>query len=81
MKIDTLSPQSGDLSNFTIDVMLCDTTNWADHEDYMNLESYNISHMKPKVFPSGLLGFHGYQFDGRLERPKLWSAEYVCHFS
>lgn len=71
------SPQDGGSANFTIEATLYDTTTWSGYQDNMDLESYSILHMEPKVLPSGYLGFHGYQLVGRLERPKLWSAEHV----
>ncbi|XP_078442302.1 glycoside hydrolase family 2 protein [Wolffia australiana] len=76
VKIDTVRGPCEVFSKFTVEAMLCDTTNWANLQDYTDLKSYNILHLEPKVFPPGQLGFHGHQLVGRLETPKLWSAEH-----
>uniref|UniRef100_A0A1D1Y8V4 beta-galactosidase n=1 Tax=Anthurium amnicola TaxID=1678845 RepID=A0A1D1Y8V4_9ARAE len=78
VKVDNFCDPSneGGLPDFTIEAMLYDTTVWYEHEDNVDPRSYTAIYLEPKSLPSGSLGFHGYKLVGKLEKPKLWSAEH-----
>ncbi|XP_020264636.1 uncharacterized protein LOC109840411 isoform X1 [Asparagus officinalis] len=77
--IDTPKEYSGDISSFTMEATLYDNAGWysfGDNEGKMDMASYAVTHMKRSSPPAGRLGFHGYQFEGKLDNPKLWSSEH-----
>ncbi|KAJ6346766.1 hypothetical protein OIU76_003446 [Salix suchowensis] len=61
--------------NFTVEVALYDTGNWYNSEESANLLSSNVANLKLTHSPMGILGFLGNVLEGKLEKPKLWSAE------
>ncbi|KAJ6307415.1 hypothetical protein OIU76_017247 [Salix suchowensis] len=68
-------PKDKILANFTIEAALYDTGSWYDSEESANLLSSNVANLKLTHSPMGLLGFLGNVLEGKLEMPKLWSAE------
>ena len=70
-------PKEKILANFTIEAALYDTGSWYDSEESANLLSSNVANLKLTHSPMGLLGFLGNVLEGKLEMPKLWSAEQV----
>lgn len=82
MKIDNSRETSKDgvLTNYTIEAALYDTGSWYNFDGYSDLLSSNVANIK--LTPStASLGFHGYVLVGRIEMPRLWSAEQVRKLS
>lgn len=79
MKIDCSRETSKDkvLTNFIIEAALYDAGSWYKHDGNVDLLSSNVANIKLSPFPAETLGFHGYMLQGKLEKPKLWSAEDV----
>lgn len=81
VKIDnSLEKRKGDfLNDFKLEAVLFDTGNWNNHEGLADLLSSNVANVKLSLLSTTTtaLGFHGYVLGGRLEKPKLWSAEQV----
>jgi beta-galactosidase len=78
VKIDNSRETSKDrvLENYNIEAALYDTGSWYNFDGYADLLASNVANIK--LNPStASLGFHGYVLDGRLEMPRLWSAEQV----
>ncbi|XP_022764757.1 uncharacterized protein LOC111309977 isoform X3 [Durio zibethinus] len=77
VKIDCSRETSKDkvLTNFIIEAALYDAGSWYNHDGNIDLLSSNVANIRLKPFPTGTLGFHGYMLVGKLEKPKLWSAE------
>ncbi|KAB2627403.1 beta-galactosidase [Pyrus ussuriensis x Pyrus communis] len=77
VKIDNSIETSKDsiLPNYTIEASLFDTASWYSTDGYADLASSNVASLKLNPSPSTSLGFHGYWLEGRLEMPRLWSAE------
>lgn len=78
VKIDTSREASKDsvLANFVIEAALYDTRSWYSHDGIGNLLSSNVANIK--LSPSGAsVDFPGYVLEGKLEMPRLWSAEQV----
>lgn len=65
------------LNDFKLEAVLFDTGNWNNHEGLADLLSSNVANVKLSLLSTTTtaLGFHGYVLGGRLEKPKLWSAE------
>ncbi|XVF00254.1 hypothetical protein REPUB_Repub03eG0269200 [Reevesia pubescens] len=78
VKIDCSRETSKDkvLTNFIIEAALYDAGCWYNNDGNVDLISSNVSNIKLNSFPAGTLGFHGYVLVGKLEKPKLWSAEH-----
>ncbi|XP_057976450.1 uncharacterized protein LOC131163754 [Malania oleifera] len=76
VKIDHSREISKDniLANFTIEAAVYDTGKWYDSDEY-DLLSSKVAQMDFIPPSSSSLGFHGYVLGGKLEKPKLWSAE------
>ncbi|XP_061336722.1 uncharacterized protein LOC133283824 isoform X2 [Gastrolobium bilobum] len=76
VKIDNLLETSKDsvLSNYTIEATLYDSGSWDTSDGNPDLLSSNVADIKfqPSDAP---LGFYGYLLVGKLQSPKLWSAE------
>jgi len=86
VKIDGLNENSEDVdvSSLAMEATLYDNTRWIScgaNEGNMDMMPNAVAHMKLKPPPTWPLGFHGYQLEGKLDRPKLWSSEHVrnCH--
>lgn len=77
VKIDNSKEISKDrvLDNFIIEAEIYDTASWYDQEGYMDLLSSKAANIRLNPSPTRLLGFHGYVLSGKLETPRLWSAE------
>ncbi|KAI4332992.1 hypothetical protein L6164_017850 [Bauhinia variegata] len=76
VKIDNSreTPKDNVLANYTIEAVLYDSGSWYSYDGYSDLLSSNVADIK--LQPSNVpLGFHGYVLVGKLESPKLWSAE------
>lgn len=78
MKIDNSRETSKDsfLANYSIEAALYDTGTWYKFDGNVDLLSSNVANMKLNTLTSNL-GFHGYVLVGRIEMPRLWSAEQV----
>ncbi|KAK7283944.1 hypothetical protein RIF29_13694 [Crotalaria pallida] len=76
VKIDNSQETSKDslLTNYTIEAALYDSGTWHTSDGNLDLLSSNVADLKlqPSTAP---LGFYGYVFVGKLQSPKLWSAE------
>ncbi|XP_070681182.1 uncharacterized protein [Malus domestica] len=77
VKIDNSRETSKDsiLSNYTKEASLFDMASWYSSDGFADLASSNVASLKLNPSPSTRLGFHGYWLEGRLEKPRLWSAE------
>ncbi|KAM1974337.1 hypothetical protein ACFX15_039247 [Malus domestica] len=85
VKIDNSRETSKDsiLSNYTKEASLFDMASWYSSDGFADLASSNVASLKLNPSPSTRLGFHGYWLEGRLEKPRLWSAEQgllICCF-
>ncbi|XP_024021112.1 uncharacterized protein LOC21406722 isoform X1 [Morus notabilis] len=69
------TPKENVLSRFTIEASLYDTEGWYKNDASADLISSNVANMKLNISSTARLGFHGYLLSGKLETPKLWSAE------
>ncbi|KAJ0046595.1 hypothetical protein Pint_05265 [Pistacia integerrima] len=76
VKIDTSREASKDsvLANFVIEAALYDTRSWYSHDGISDLLSSNVANIKLSP-PSASVDFPGYVLEGKLEMPRLWSAE------
>lgn len=63
------------LSSFSVEASLYDTATWHD-SDGVDPCSSHVAQLELNPTPSVRLGFHGCILVGRLEKPKLWSAEH-----
>ena len=79
MKIDNSREISKEniLANFTIEAALYDNGNGYDDAEVVDLLSTKVAHLEPCPSSDASLGFHGYLLAGKLQMPKLWSAEHV----
>lgn len=77
VKIDYSRESSNEniLSNFSVEADVFDTGRSYDSDENIDLLSCNVAHLKLNPPSKASLGFHGYVLVGKLERPKLWSAE------
>ncbi|XP_061995531.1 uncharacterized protein LOC133713503 isoform X2 [Rosa rugosa] len=77
VKIDNSQETSKDsvLDNFTIEAALFDSGNWYSTGGSADLLSSNVANLKLDLSPSTIPGFRDYLLVGRLEVPRLWSAE------
>ena len=70
-------PKDALLSRFTIEASLYDTTGWYKSDADADLMSSNVANMKLEIKSGASPGFQGYWLGGKLDTPKLWSAEKV----
>lgn len=78
VKIDNSLETSKDsiLNKFSIEAELFDSAKWHDSDEYCDLHSSSVAHMELDPSSStAIFGFLGYVLVGKLESPKLWSAE------
>ncbi|XP_040368054.1 beta-galactosidase isoform X2 [Rosa chinensis] len=77
VKIDDSQETSKDsvLDNFTIEAALFDSGSWNSSGGSADLLSSNVANLKLDLSPRTVLGFRDYLLVGRLEVPRLWSAE------
>ncbi|KAJ4847213.1 hypothetical protein Tsubulata_008458 [Turnera subulata] len=77
VKIDSSQeiPKETILSNFFIEAALYDTGNWYNDQGSAGLLSSSVASIKLRPSSDIVLGFLGYLLEGKVERPKLWSAE------
>ncbi|KAF4388952.1 hypothetical protein F8388_026681 [Cannabis sativa] len=77
VKIDNsqATPKDTLLSRFTIEASLYDTTSWYKGDGDADLLSSNVANMKLKTKTGASPGFQGYWIGGKIDKPKLWSAE------
>lgn len=80
VKIDNSREKTKDdiLTNYTIEAALFDTGG-LDGTD--NMISTDVAHLELFKYTGPVLGFHGYLLVGKLQMPKLWSAEQVRNLS
>ncbi|CAM8878831.1 unnamed protein product [Rhodiola kirilowii] len=69
------TPRDSFLENFSVEAVLYDSTKCEPDDENSDLLSSNVAHLGINLQPCALLGFHGYRLTGRLNMPKLWSAE------
>ncbi|XP_027356698.1 uncharacterized protein LOC113866018 isoform X2 [Abrus precatorius] len=76
VKIDNLRETAKDsvLTNYIIEASLFDSGSWYTSDGNPDLLSSNVADIKLQP-SSAPLGFHGYVLVGKLQSPKLWSAE------
>lgn len=92
MKIDTSemnidsSAESGNffkisedkfIASFTIEAEIFDSGSWYTDNGHPNLLSTSVAHLQITNSVDYYLGFIGYQLKGKLQMPKLWTAEHV----
>ena len=79
MKIDSSleGRKENFLNNFKLEAVLFDSGSWDNHDGNIDLLSSNMANVKLSLLSVTTLGFHGYVLGGRLQKPKLWSAEQV----
>lgn len=65
------------ISNFTIEAEIFDT---GTSNENANLLSTSVAHLQLTNSVDYFLGFIGYQLKGKLQMPKLWTAEQVKVF-
>lgn len=77
VKIDDSRQKPSDsiLSDLIIEAKLFDTSIWYNKDGHVDLLSSNVSDLKFNN-SSSIHGFHDFILDGKLERPRLWSAEH-----
>ncbi|XP_020414127.1 uncharacterized protein LOC18785437 [Prunus persica] len=77
VKIDNSRETSKDsvLANYVIEAALFDTACWYSIDGYGDLHLSYVASIKLNLSSSTSLGFHGYLLVGRLDMPRLWSAE------
>lgn len=80
VKIDN-SFENKDIVDFTIEASLYDNGNWLSRSDRIDLLSANIADLELVLSSDPCLGFKGYMLVGKVQVPKLWSAEQVSDFS
>lgn len=76
------TPKEDILAQFTIEATLFDTGSWYCSNDnaHIDLLSSSVSHLQLDSSQNHYLGFVGYMLKGKLQMPKLWSAEQVRQF-
>nr|XP_009775632.1 PREDICTED: beta-galactosidase-like [Nicotiana sylvestris]XP_009775633.1 PREDICTED: beta-galactosidase-like [Nicotiana sylvestris]XP_009775634.1 PREDICTED: beta-galactosidase-like [Nicotiana sylvestris] len=74
VKIDN-SFENKDIVDFTIEASLYDNGNWLSRSDRIDLLSANIADLELVLSSDPCLGFKGYMLVGKVQVPKLWSAE------
>ncbi|CAN1316296.1 lacZ [Linum perenne] len=76
VKIDNTraNPKDDIHASFTIDAALYDTGSWY-AGDKSGLFSTNVANLTTIPSSDAILGFIGYKLAGKLDMPKLWSAE------
>ncbi|XP_016484658.1 uncharacterized protein LOC107805179 [Nicotiana tabacum] len=74
VKIDN-SFQNNDIIDFIIEASLYDSGNWLSCSDHIDLLSASIAHLELALSSDPCLGFKGYMLVGKVQAPKLWSAE------
>lgn len=68
-------------ANFTIDAEIFDTGSCYAGNGHVDLLSTNVAHLQMTQSVDYILGFIGYHLSGKVQMPKLWSAEQVKFFS
>ncbi|EEF49562.1 beta-galactosidase isoform X1 [Ricinus communis] len=68
-------PKDKILDNFVIEAALYDTESWYNSDGAANLLSSQVADIKINPSFDAILGFLGYVLVGKVEKPKLWSAE------
>lgn len=63
------------LENFTIEATVFDTGSLSSSDGQVDLLSTVVAHLDFCPTSATVLGFHGYVLVGKLQTPKLWSAE------
>ncbi|GER28530.1 beta-galactosidase [Striga asiatica] len=63
------------LASFTIEAEIFDTVSQHTSNEHANLLSTSVIRLQPTKSVDYCLGFIGYQLQGKLLMPKLWSAE------
>ncbi|KAL6493821.1 hypothetical protein OROGR_031730 [Orobanche gracilis] len=63
------------VASFTIEAEIFDTGSWYTIKERGNMLSTSVAHLQLTSSVDYCLGFIGYQLKGKLQMPKLWSAE------
>lgn len=82
VKLDNSREESKEsvLKNYTIEAAVYDSGSWFASDGNPDLLSSHVADVK--LQPSGApLGFHGFVLVGKIQSPKLWSAEQVRNFN
>ncbi|XP_047947875.1 beta-galactosidase [Salvia hispanica] len=64
------------IENFTIEAEIFDSESWYIGNEHPKLQSTNVAHLELTNSVDYYLGFMGYQLKGKLQMPKLWTAEH-----
>lgn len=75
------TPKGNVLKNYTIQAAVFDTMSFPSSGGQIDLLSTDVAHLEFCPTSAATLGFHGYVLVGKLQTPKLWSAEQVWNFS
>ncbi|KAL2926777.1 Beta-galactosidase [Bienertia sinuspersici] len=75
VKVDTPEgmPRDRILSDFTLEVGIYDNGKWQGNDGSIDLLSSVVTQME--LIPPSNFRFNGYHFKGKIDRPRLWSAE------
>lgn len=78
VKIDGLreTSEEGFLKNFTVEAAIYDNRRWDEVANDGNLLSSEVARLDLSLPSYTVLGFHGYILKGKLQMPRLWSAEH-----
>ncbi|KAG9129366.1 hypothetical protein Leryth_016643 [Lithospermum erythrorhizon] len=68
-------PKGRVLTDYVIEAAVYDTGNCSESTEPLALISSDVAHLKLIHSTDMIFGFRGYLLEGKLERPKLWSAE------
>ncbi|KAL0429173.1 UNVERIFIED_CONTAM: hypothetical protein Sradi_0543300, partial [Sesamum radiatum] len=63
------------ITSFTIEAEIFDTGSLYTSNGHANLPSTSVAHLQLTSSVDFYLGFIGYQLKGKLQTPKLWTAE------
>lgn len=77
MKVDTpqAMPRDCILTNFTLEAGVYDIGKWHGNDEPVDLLASVVTQME--LIPPPSFRFNGYHFKGKIDSPKLWSAEQV----
>ncbi|KAL0397637.1 UNVERIFIED_CONTAM: Beta-galactosidase, partial [Sesamum calycinum] len=67
------------ITSFTIEAEIFDTGSLYTSNGHANLPSTSVAHLQLTSSVDFYLGFIGYQLKGKLQTPKLWTAEQISY--
>lgn len=65
------------IASFTIEAEIFDSGSWVTDNGHPDLPSTSVARLELTNSVDPYLGFIGYQLKGKLQMPKLWTAEHV----